>query len=309
MLKLMLPCLASDRKQLEAKIDLLKEYVGSKYPTGVEIGLRMGDLDDPTVFSTIRDNLSILPSDMVVTIHGAINYKKGFKDNFFQSQKGFENLLKTLRFAREINIELVNIHASAFVSCKRLRILKRDGDINDYRRKALAKVKLDLHKLRELLGLSPIICIENVPSALTVDRIVDPEQAIYELIFVDLLDFLKVINPEKNIFATVDIDHLAQVYDSSQLLSKIQSLGRGLGHVHLSDLRNWQPFISTIEEGLIPGEGRIGERVFKELLEYFVTFAEKQDLGIVLEIEEEDFTKPKNSRVGLKRVVQWLAEL
>jgi len=306
----MLPCPGSDREQLEAKIDLLEECVGSKYPKGLEIGLEMEDLDNLKVLSDIENNLSILPNHMTTSLHGPIKLERGFQDNFFQSQQGFESLVKTIQFARDIKAEPVNIHAHSYVSYQKLKILKRDGGIEAYRRKAIANVKLGLHRLKELFSPSPKICIENVPWCLTVDRVDDPQEALYELICVELSDFLEIVNPAQNIFATVDIDHLAQWRDSSQLLDDIKKLGRGLGHVHFSDVGDiWQPFISRVKEGIIPGDGRIGERVSKELLEYFVTFAERQELGIVLEVEEEDFSTPKNSRESLERTMKWLKEL
>lgn len=304
----MTSCWPKDKTQLEVKIRLLKECVGNEHPVGLEIGLGMDDLNNPSMLKKIKANLEELPDSVYLSLHGPYDFKKGSKRNFFQSEEGFANLLKTTQLADEIKAELINIHANRFISYMELK--KKQSDLISFKEASIQGIKRDLQRLIKEAKPSQKICIENMPYFIGVDRVIDPEEAFYELCFVDPEDFLEIANPKKNIFATIDICHLAQVYDSSQLLSQIQKLGRGLGHIHLSDLGNiWQPFINLTEEGVIPGNGRIGEKVFKELLRYFLEFSEKQDLSIVLEINDKDLTKLEESKESFGKITDWLKDL
>lgn len=309
-LRLVLPCDASDDKQLKAKTQLLKQYQKKGFSIGLEILLEMDYLFNRDILERIITNVEGLPKSMVLSVHGPIELKKGSHRNFFQSEEGFSNLIKTVQFALLINAESINIHAHRFLSYEALKKAREDQKIPALKRESILKVKADLIRLRERVSFLPKIYVENVPYCLTVDNILNPEEALYELCFVDPQDFLKIIDPDKNIFATIDVDHLAQVYDSSQLLSKIQKIGRGLGQIHFSDVGTlWQPFISLVEEGLIPGDGRIGERIFRELLGYFIDYSRTQELNIVIEVHDRDYTELKESKIALRKVARWLKEI
>jgi len=309
-LRLMVPCRVSDERQLEAKIRVLRELVRDEYPIGLEIRTEMDDIYNPLILEKTKVNLEKLQESVFLSLHGPFELKRGSKRNFFSSEEGFENLVKTIKFAEEIEADLINIHAHLFVSYDELRKMEQNNKIESFKRVSIQKVKRDLQKLRQTISPEIKICVENMPYCLTSDTVLDPQEIIYELCFVDPEDFLQIVEPENNIFTTIDVCHLAQVYDSSRLFYQIQRLGRGLGHIHLSDLGNiWQPFIGLAKEGVIPGNGRIGERVFKEILGYLLEFSEKQDLGIVLEIDDKDFIKLEESKKSFKRVMGWLKEL
>ncbi len=137
-----------------------------------------------------------------------------------------------------------------------------------------------------------------------------PKTIFYENCFVRMNDFLSVVDPKKNIFATVYTSHLAGSLDSSQLLEEIKSLGFCLGHVHFNDIgTRYQPFFTPFEDGLIPGDGGIGEKVFKELLQYFVEYSKVQDLSINIEVRSKDYHNPIELEEGVRRIGQWLDEI
>ncbi|MCK4454161.1 sugar phosphate isomerase/epimerase [Candidatus Parcubacteria bacterium] len=309
-LRLMSPCRVSDERQLKAKIGVFRELVGDEYPIGLEIRIEMDDIYNPLVLEKTKANLEKLQEPIFLSLHGPFELKESSKRNFFSSKQGFKNLAKTVEFAEEIEADLINIHAHLFVSYDELRKMEQSDKLESFNKASIQRVKRDLQKLRQTTSPEIKICVENMPYCLTADTVLDPQEIIYELCFVDPEDFLQIVEPENNIFATIDVCHLAQVYDSSQLLSRIKKLGRGLGHIHLSDLGNiWQPFISLAEEGVIPGDGRIGESVYKKILAYLLEFSEKQDLGIVLEIDDKDFIKLEESKKSFERVMGWLKEL
>jgi len=308
-MRLMTPCSLNDKRQIKSKIALLKKYVRTEYPFGLEARVSMNDFSNPSVFESGISELKKLPKSVFLSLHGPIELKKGSKKNFFASEQGFQNLVKTVELANAIGAELINIHAHLFLSFDEAKTTNRN-DLVKIKKASMAKVKKDLERLIREVHPPQKICIENVPYCLTADTVLDPREMLYEFCFVDPYDFREIVAPEKNIFATIDVCHLAQVYDSSQLLEKTKKLGRGLGHIHLSDTVNiWQPFISLVEEGVIPGKGRIGERVFKELLGYFLKYSEKHDLSILIEVHDKDFTKLAESKESFKIVMRWLEEL
>ncbi len=314
MLRLMTPCRPCKKEQLEASLNLLKAYVGDRYPVGIEIVGPWNDFFDPKIIKETKRNLQDLPPSFFLSLHAPFEGKIGSKRNFFSSKQGFRNLFSVMRLADELGVDLVNLHSSMLLSCASLSKIgnKEEKGVEIYRKKAIDKVLAGLTDIRFLLGRAcgQKICVENVPYTWGGDSILDPKRMIYEVCFVKPEDFLKIINPKANIFATIDVCHLSMVYDSSQLLAEIKKLGKGLGHIHLSDLGEiWQPFISFSKEGTVLGEGRIGEKVFKELLRYFLEYSKEQDLGLVLEINDEEFVKRENLRKSFKILMKWLKEL
>ena len=313
MLRLITPCRPCKKEQLEASLDLLGVYVGDRYSVGIEIVGPWNDYFDPKIIEQTKKNLQGLPKSVFLSLHAPFDIKKGSKRNFFSSEQGFQNFLKVVKLADEIGANLVNFHSSLLLSYKDLKKMQKAGDENVkiYKTRSIMKVKRALEDVQFIAGngASRKLCLENVYYVLSGDSILNPEKMIYETTFVEPEDFLRVINPAANIFATIDVCHLSMVYDSSQLLAKIKKLGKGLGHIHLSDSGGiWQPFVSPAKEGAVLGEGRIGEKVFKELLCYFLEYSKKQDLGLVLEINDKEFVRRENLRESFKRLINWLKE-
>ncbi len=314
MIRLMTPCRPCKKEQLEASLSLLEAYVGDRYPVGIEIVGPWNDFFDPKIIKEIKRSLQDLPSSFFLSLHAPFEGKISSKRNFFNSKQGFCNLLSVMRLADELGVDLVNLHSSMLLSYASLSKIgsKKKNGMEIYRKKATDKVLAGLTDVRFLLGKAcgQKICVENVPYAWGGNSILDSKRMIYEACFVEPEDFLQIINPKANIFATIDVCHLAMVYDSSQLLAEIKKLGKGLGHIHLSDLGGvWQPFISLAKEGAVLGEGRIGEKVFKELLCYFLEYAKEQDLSLLLEINDKEFVKRENLRKSFRILMEWLKEL
>jgi endonuclease IV len=133
------PCWPDDRTQIASKLSLLKECVGNKYPTGLEIGLRMEDLLNINRLEIIKTNLDeLLPDSAFLSLHAPFHIKK---DNFFQSEKGFEILLKAARFTCEIKAELVNIHPSLFISYEELKEAHEDDILDELKEALIQKLK------------------------------------------------------------------------------------------------------------------------------------------------------------------------
>ena len=322
MLRIMLPCYLV-KEQLAAKLALLRQLADGeitsflagekqKFAIGLEIGTNMESFLQPDFFDKGRRLLAEadLPKDLFLSFHGPQFMEETcHSSNFFCGQQGFKNLLRTIDFARLIEADLVNVHAHQSLQNHQINALNQK-ELMNLKHIHLRTVRDTLTKLRYEVGLTPIICIENVPHNYHNDRYVDPAFGLYELAFVDPADYAAIISPQKNIFACIDVCHLAQVYDSSELLDKIVPLGTGVRHVHLSDLKGaWHPFISTCQEGRIPGTGRIGETVFFDLLCHFLWLSQQVDINLVLEINDSDFVAIKETTQALNVLLDNIASI
>lgn len=319
MLRIMLPCYLV-KEQLEAKLALLRQVTegrylewlpteDQKYAVGLEIGTDMPCFIEPTFFDRSKRLLDAvgLPKELYLSFHGPHEMRApNHPFNFFNGKDGFENLIRAVNFANLIGAELVNVHAHQGLHGRQLTAINRDG-LTNLKQLHLRTVRDTLAKLRDKTGTTPIVCVENVPHNFHGDQHMDPLMCLYELAFVDPADFTEIISPTQNIFACIDVCHLAQVYDSSELLDKIKPLGADVRHVHFSDVSGvWHPYISICHEGRIPGTGRIGKRVSRELLAHFMALAEQVDVNLVLEINDSDWVDIKETKQGLEELLTML---
>jgi len=292
---------------------LLQEFFGDKYPIGIESFGYWSDYFDPFLFSVAKKNVEeLMPKSIALSLHAPFPAKPHSIQDFFAFQQGFSSLKKMLDLADELGAELINFHASPLLTYDELRELSEHKKIVAHKEKAIRLVKSRFERVQSLpcRKIPKKICIENVLYTCGHDKELDPAKMIYTIDFVDPMEIMEVNNPAKNIYTTIDVCHLVCAYDSSQLLEKIKLLGKGLGHVHFSDAGQvWTPFMNLGIEGAIPGQGRIGEKVGKELLAYFLEFSKEQDLSIVFEIKDKDYVRLEETKKSFEIIRGWLDEL
>lgn len=301
-LKIMFPCFAISRDQIDRKISILRE--NSSYGIGIEINGNWEHFFDPGSIQKIKTNAEEIPEDIYLSMHAPFN-RSLLSENFFSSRKGFSNLLEVLNLAEEMRVNLVNLHSSTFLTHADIKKIK---NLERYKNSQVEKVGQILREAaKDYSNLQ--ICVENMPWAWDYDITTDPEKMKWEPCFVEMEDFQKITR--NNIRATLDVCHLAGGYDSSQLLEQARKIDPAmLREVHFGDCSGiWQPFREKVKENLIPGTGKIGERALKDLLLHFLEISKKQDLNIVLEINEENYRQPINSQKAIEIVNLWIEEL
>lgn len=312
MLKILAPCRPSDSVQLEKKIAILKEYIGNKYSVGLEIVGPANDFLNPKILETTIRNLSLFRSEnLFFSIHFPFwSHKRASSPFNLACPKPifYKAVEATAMLANEINAGVINIHPSTPISFWQRSAIKSNAELEERRKLILEKVRVNLVEIQAMFGRK--VCLENMPPVYHSGYEANPRKVFYDICFFRSSDFLLVVEPAKNIFATVDTSHLAGALDSSQLLGEIKSLGSALGHVHFNDIgHRYQPFLAPFEDGLIPGEGGIGERVFKELLRYFVDYSIVHDLSVNIEVGSKDYHNPIELEESVKRIGQWLDEI
>lgn len=310
MLRIMLPCWPFE-DQLHAKTQLLRDLVGDRFPIGLEIGMSMDLMLQPLFLEQAKRRIKAMDfeEDFFLGFHGpqALAVGTDLQQNFFVSEQGILNFGLAIDFARSIKAQLVNVHAQQPLDYATISKMSAE-EVVRAKKQMLHNAEFVLRRLKQRKRSAPAICIENIPHNLRTDWQRSPEDALFELTFVDLADFKEIVDPAKGIFATIDICHLAQVYDSSELLDQIWKIpSDAIRHIHFSDVGgSWHPFISLASEGVIPGQGRIGGRVMRELLGYFVHLSRKQDINLMIEVNDENLVEIAESRESLKIVLGWL---
>lgn len=296
----MFPCFVIDKEQINKKISLLRNNSGH----GLEINGNWNHFFDSRSVQKIKSNVEKIPDDINLSLHAPFNMNL-LEENFFSSKKGLLNLHKILNLAEELQINLINLHSSTFLNYEEI---KKIPDLKSYKNSRVEEVVQVLKEATKDYSTLQF-CIENMPWAWDYDITTDPEKMKWEPCFVDLADFDKIT--ERNIHATVDICHLAGGNDSSQLLDQIKKIDPVMiREIHFGDsIGSWQPFRELVKENIVPGTGKIGEKILKDLLYYFLEISKKQDLNFVLEINEEDYLHPINSQRTINIVNAWIEEL
>ncbi len=313
MLRIMLSTRGHIQAQVDARLRLLDLCRLAGFPVGLELFTLIGDLGSPTIIKKSVQIIHQLPTDVFISLHPPVDWIPDSPRNFFCSpdpETGYAYLCRSLDWADGLGAGLVNIHAHHLLTFDQIAALYAESRFGTFRESHYRRVSESLARLHSERMVNQRIAIENTPFCLVPPGCLDPRAIGFDLCFVSLADLAQVTDPARNIVATVDTCHLAQVYDSSQLLTEIDQIRHLVGHIHFSDVqRIWLPFTSSVTEGVCPGDGRIGAAVSRQLLGYFLLLSSDRDLSLVIETHDEDYINPLNTEKSVKRVLKWLQEL
>jgi sugar phosphate isomerase/epimerase len=308
MLRIMLPCSPFDINELSARAKILEEYVGKKYPIGLELVGGWEDFFNEKAIKVAKNNLEKIDKSIYLSLHAPLN-KKDLKRSFFNfgNKNSAKDFLYIVKLAEDLGVSLINFHAPAIFSYK--QVFKKNIDLNFLAEKQIEKVAKDLDKI----NFKGILCAENVTDYygaedLEIKNLFDFKNINFSAGFVDLKDFLKLHEKQDKAFVTIDICHLSTICDSSEVIGKMREVAPLIRHIHFNDgLTVWRPLLSEFREGLVPGDGEIGKRVFKEdIVPFLVGLSKEQDINIMIEVLREDYITSENSKESLKRLLDWL---
>ncbi len=305
MLKIMIPC-SPEKKQLLAKIGVIKESGLDPGHCGLEVTIRLGDLDNPRMLDEYAKNLSRFASGIPLTFHAPFIHGdlSRIDDNFFMSGKGIESLVKSHEFAARINAHLMNVHAHVLYPAKEA---KRGSEWLDvFKNNAVRTVVEGLESLKRQPRAVPV-SIETMPLCIDWDWTADPDNYLYDACYHP--DTMIEIAEAAGCGITLDAAHIVQTFDSSRLLPVARSFGGRLAHVHLSDTGEvlGHPWYGKTTEGLRFGQGRIGKRVAQEFMEYLVEYSQNRDMCATLEIEH-NYLHPTELTAAIAETVGLMEE-
>ena len=198
--------------------------------------------------------------------------------------------------AEQVKAKIITSHCGTIYSYKEIE------DFNDEKRKNLKKdISENLHKLDKH---SIILGIENIPYPAMGHAFFSIKDMLYDPIFADpleLYDFTK----EKNFKITFDTRHWGTLNIPISLLNIFKKIEDQVCLIHLSDVYGkWLDKTCIYKQGVIPGQGNLGEKNFQSFLSYLKNCPKK--IGMTLEIEDQDLKNPKQSQQALETVLNWL---
>lgn len=285
---LYLPTRASSKSDVETCMRLLEPY-SSKYDIGLEIIGNAADFLSEKGLDKIRENMQEVPYDLVVHGFSGIDvYLTEVCD--LRTPKGAQNLRNLISLAEDVGANYVHTHSGAGYRGNISPSLKDTG---------LAAIRANMLNMPSSVPLG----IENLPNPSMGDRQLKPDE-----IWKDCVDSVKdcwqiVMGTEMKI--TFDTCHYACGLQNFDLIDGIKDLGKNLNFLHISDVIGyWEPNKSLWTEGVIPGEGRIGNQ-FEKFFSYVRENYPK--IGICVEVDNKDFRDPIESEETLKRVDHWLS--
>ncbi|OGC47104.1 MAG: hypothetical protein A3A94_03610 [Candidatus Portnoybacteria bacterium RIFCSPLOWO2_01_FULL_43_11] len=289
------PCRAVKREDVRVRLNLLQEIKG-KYPIGFEI---VGPIDDffyerELIISNIKEIKREL--DFLI-IHSPVERENYFSGNTnLSTEKGMETLKSVYGLARMIGAEQVIVHAE---------VLSFTPLISE-RQKKKENLKENLKRLviRPAVKLS----LENMPYPLMGDVMYSYEDMVWDPFFADPFELYEFVS-EIGIFMTFDTCHWGTLGFPVSLKTIVNKFKEKISHFHISDCwGHWIPGTSVFKEGLVPGDGFLGEEQFRELFSFFKNDSwNTMNYTINLEVNDSDFKNPKESRESIRRILSWLS--
>jgi sugar phosphate isomerase/epimerase len=299
MVKIVVPTRACKRDDVETMLRVLERTVkGSGHEFGLEIVGRAGDFQSEEGREATKKNIRELASGAYLVVHGFSGlavYEEGSAD--MRTETGKQLLDTYVKLGADIGASYVHVHSGAGY---------RGVDLKPEVKKAeLLKVRRTL----ESAGYNPrykgLIGIENLPNPSMGD--VDTYPCTVWRDCVDSLEDCLTIVKGTMMMVTFDTCHYAcdREGENIDLIESFKLLGAHAHHLHISDVTGrWIPYQSVWTEGVIPGEGRIGEEQFKRFFSYIRD--NNPSIGLCVEVANKDFTKPVETEVAVRKVLDWL---
>ncbi|OGZ27173.1 MAG: hypothetical protein A2365_00695 [Candidatus Nealsonbacteria bacterium RIFOXYB1_FULL_40_15] len=285
MLRISLPCSPFKEEELYARKDILESCLGKNYPIGLELCGKWKDFFDLESLKNAEKNLKKFRKEagenFFFSLHAPIKVEDIASDTFgLENNKGFEDFSHILAVAERFGASLVNFHAPVF------------SEVLPPKEESASLVEKQIKKVSEYVSKADfkgIICLENIPACY------DPGFG-FGVGFNNLEDFK---NLPGGVFATVDLCHLATL--SNDLVKEMEKIAPIIKEIHFNDGKTGS---DGFEGGLVPGEGDISIRVFKEEITPFLK--KLSDVNIVIEVLREDFISSDNSKKTLEKLAKWL---
>ena len=290
-----LPVWASRPTDIAVMAKILEKYV-PKGSRGLKV---IGSAEDFTTqegLETVRENMKPYVDSFKIAIHGFSGlavYTEGLAD---LTKEAGKNLLDTyIKLGETLNAAYIHLHAAA-----------------GYNGNSPCLFYTNLDEAKELVRRTLIggqnsthipIGIENLPTPSAGDFDTDPH-TVWRDYVESVEDCLDVVR-NTNLKVTFDTCHYACGIEEIDLVAGARALGEHLNFLHISDVGGfWDPYESLWTEGLVPGEGRIGDEQFEKFFDYIRE--EHSDISICIEVSNKDKTNPKQTIDSLVKVRNWL---
>jgi|GEM_PF-4369952 len=298
-MKIVLPTMAVDKEDVNIMLGLLERLVGGRYEIGLEIIGKPVHFQEEGYLKQIGDNIRSVAQGAFLVIHGFSGiqvYESGIAD--MRTEIGRALLITYLELAKDIGANYIHIHSSAGYKGDRLSrksILKVE---------AMDKIRVNMISASGLVEAGCPVGIENLPTPSMGDVEKDPHKIWRDC--VDSLEDCIYIVRGTDLKITLDTCHYAiNQKGRIDLIKPVKRLSQHLWHFHISDTKGyWIPNRSLWQEGVVPGNGRIGEESFKELFSYLKE--NHPDISLCIEVFNKDYRDPVETEESIRRILGWL---
>lgn len=270
-----------------------------KFPTGLQVVGPIADFANPTNRKLMIRNLAAAKEHGIsnIVIHAPLQREDHYsKSTNLSEPEGLETLKTVFYLANESEADVVTVHTEVFCTHYQMRSLTDKK--RQHLKEAIAK------NLKKLEKGKVILAIENMGYPLMGDTIICSKDMVYDPFFVDPLE-LYGFAQDNDIRITFDVCHWATLCLPIPLRDIFRRIEDRVAHLHLSDAYGrWISGASLFKEGLVPGEGNLGEDNFRQLLSYLQEC--KRPNLITFEIKDKNHRNPKELERGLIKVLSWL---
>jgi len=298
MVTILMPTMAAFRGDIETAIGVLENNAG-EHQIGLEIIGLKNHFTDPKNVDKIITNINEVAGGGYVSVHGIIGagiYEERFGDMRLEKKGG--RLLDTyMKVAKKTGAQYVHVHGAAGYK----GVQNRPEDISEQHKKIR-------ETLLSHLGTGEIpLGIENLPSPSAGDYKGPPGEVWCDCVET-VEDCMKVVRGT-SLEIAFDTCHYAAGRDEEEtnLVSPVTKLRKRVNHFHISDVKGyWKPEDEKAvwKEGVIPGEGRIGEENFRALMQYLRD--KNPSARLCVEVENKNLKTLDEGKETIKRVVRWL---
>lgn len=299
MLKIILPTTAAYKDDFERMLGLLERTVDKEYEIGLEIKGKPEHFQEERYLDQIKENIISVAKGVYLVIHGFSGievYESGIGD--MRSDEGRKYLEVLLRLGEDTGADYVHVHGGAGY---------RGAELSSQeKREGLDNIRENILSCKNDLDIKYPLGIENLPNPSMGDYPFGSEDIWRDC--VDSIDDCLYIVEGTELKVTFDTCHYAaNKIGKIDLVEPAEKLREHLYHVHINDVYGyWVPSKSVWREGVIPGDGNIGEESFRGFLTYIR--GNHPDISICLEVYNADYKNPVESEESIKRVLDWLKD-
>ncbi|MCK5149964.1 sugar phosphate isomerase/epimerase [Candidatus Pacearchaeota archaeon] len=300
MVTILMPTMAAFRGDVETVLSILEKKVGNQNQIGLEIIGKADHFKNPEHLEKIVTNINELAKGAYISVHGFSGidvYESGLADMRTEASGG--KLIDTyMDIAKKTNAKYVHVHSAAGYQGLKNKPKNLVEEQQKIRRTLLSRMG------DETISLG----IENLPSPSAGDfkkYMESPKEMWCDC--VETIDDCLNIVKDSDLKITLDTCHYACRIpkENIEIISVVKKLGEHAGYFHLSDVKGFYiPHKSVWKEGIIPGQGRIGEKNFKDFIKYI-----KENFlnaKLCIETDNADFKKMDESAKAIEKIVRWL---
>lgn len=300
-----LPARPTDWPQVESTLHLLRyiqKLTKEKVKTGMQVVGLLSDFTDSGQRKLMIENLARARSEGLgqIVIHAPWPSPDELyepKLNMAKTDQSLSTFQGVVDMAREVNAEMVVMHSGVWFQWWTAEKLSNQARNALYNSVSQTLRKLDREGIK--------IGLENMPYPGNGDVNFGKNQVVIDPLFTDLGEMYEFAQ-ENEVEIVFDTCHWGTLNLPISLAAAFRRIESKVCNIHLSDVGGrWLPGVSLFQEGLVPGDGDLGEQNFRWFLAHIKH--SKKPVILTIEVKDKDFIAREESRRAIHKIYTWLA--